>query len=363
MAGPKIKVAIWMDSQIKSWYNIFMQNKKRIISGITPSGSSLHIGNYFGAVKPQLELQANSEYETYYFIADLHALTTVQDKQKLAENILGVVVNYLSLGLDPQKSIFFRQSDVIAHSQLAVVLSNYISYGQMQRMHAFKDKLEKGAEVGSINMGLFNYPILMAADILVYKPHGVPVGEDQCQHVELARDIAENFNKTYDTNLFPLPAPLINKSVGRIVGTDGQRKMSKSLGNTIGIFEDETVIKKQIMSCFTDPTRLKATDPGKVEGNPVFLYHDLINDNKLEVTELKNRYRAGTVGDVEVKERLFDVHQRLFAPMKKRREELLGNLEEVKQILSEGASKASSFADQTLAEVYETIGMKNKLNS
>jgi tryptophanyl-tRNA synthetase len=333
---------------------------KRILSGITPSGSSLHIGNYFGAVKPQIELQNTAQ--TYYFVADLHALTTIQDRETLEKNITGVVLDYLALGLDPEECVFFRQSDVPAHSQLAVVLGNYITYGQMQRMHAFKDKLQKDASTDSINMGLFNYPILMAADILLYKPYGVPVGEDQRQHIELTRDIAENFNKSYSADVFPLPEPLISKEVGKIIGTDGQRKMSKSLGNTIGIFDDEAVIKKQIMSSYTDPNRKKATDPGKVERNPVFMYHDLMNDNAAEVEELKARYRKGEVGDVEVKEKLFAAHQRKFAQARAKRKEFEGDVTLVKKILADGARKAAEFANQTLAEVYKTIGIKNHLN-
>lgn len=336
------------------------KTNKRILSGITPSGNSLHIGNYFGAVKPQLELQHTAE--TYYFMADLHALTTIHDRDVLEKNITGVVLDYLALGLDPDKSVFFRQSDVPAHSQLMVVLGNYISYGQMQRMHAFKDKLQKDVGEESINMGLFNYPILMAADILLYKPYGVPVGEDQRQHVELTRDMAENFNKTYKKEVFPLPEPLISREVGKIVGTDGQRKMSKSLGNTIGIFEDEAVIRKQIMSSFTDPNRKKATDPGTVEGNPVFLYHDLLNDDRAEVEELKSRYRAGKVGDVEVKERLFAAHQRYFAAARAKRKKLEANLDIARDVLAEGARKANQFASTTLLEVYETIGIRNALN-
>jgi tryptophanyl-tRNA synthetase len=337
-----------------------MHMKKRILSGITPSGSQLHIGNYFGAVAPQIALQ--DTHDTYYFVADLHALTTVHDHKVLEQNITGVVLDYLALGLDPAKCVFFRQSDVPEHSQLAVVLANYISYGQMKRMHAFKDKLQTGTSVDSINMGLFNYPILMAADILLYKPYGVPVGEDQRQHIELTRDIAEAFNKSYKTSTFPLPEPLISKEVGRIVGTDGERKMSKSLGNIIGIFEDEKVIEKQIMSSFTDPARLKATDPGKVEGNPIFIYHDLINDEKQEVAELKARYQAGTVGDVEVKQRLVEAHKRTFASARAKRQELAGNMEMVKQILAEGATKARKFAGETLKEIYTTIGEQNGLN-
>lgn len=332
--------------------------KKRILSGIAPSGNSLHIGNYFGAVKPQIDLQNNEEYETYYFVADLHALTTVQNPTILADNIRNVVLDYLALGLVPEKCTFFRQSMVPDHAQLAVVLGNYIGLGQMKRMHAFKDKLQKGADMDAVNMGLFNYPILMAADILLYKPFGVPVGEDQRQHVELTRDIAENFNKTYGQEVFPLPEPLISKDLGKIVGTDGERKMSKSLGNTIGIFEDEAVIRKQIYSCFTDPNRQKATDPGKVEGNPVFIYHDLLNQDKAEVAELKERYRLGQVGDVEVKESLFVAHQKYFASARDRRAGLVAIPEKVTEILAQGASKATKVSNETMDEVFSVTGLR-----
>lgn len=330
---------------------------KRVLSGITPSGNLLHIGNYFGAVKPHIELQDELD-ETFYFIADLHALTTVKNKEVLEKNITNVVLDYLALGLDPKKAIFFRQSDVPSHSELTVILGNYVSYGQMQRMHAFKDKLEKGSEIGSINMGLFNYPILMAADILVYKPDGVPVGEDQRQHVELTRDIAENFNRTYEKEFFPLPVPMIAKNTtAKVVGTDGDRKMSKSLGNIIGIFEEEEVIKKQIMGSYTDPNRLKATDPGKVEGNPVFIYHELLNRNEDEVNELKERYKAGTVGDVEVKQKLITAHADMFGEARKRRIKLERDMDYIKDILAEGARKAAVETNKTIEEVHKLIGL------
>lgn len=339
-----------------------MKKIKRLVSGITPSGSELHIANYFGAVKPLIEFQESVE-EPYYFVADLHALTTIQNRNQLEKNITGVVLDFLALGLDPEKCVFYRQSDVPENSQLAIVLANYISFGQMKRMHAFKDKLEKGASQDSINMGLFNYPILMAADILAYKADGVPVGEDQRQHVELTRDIADNFNRTYKQEIFPLPEPIISKETGKIVGTDGERKMSKSLGNIIGIFEESEVIKKQIMGCFTDPKRLKATDLGTVEGNPVFVYHDLINDNKEEIEDLKRRYREGKVGDVEVKEKLLAAHQRLFGPMREKRKELVANMDQVREILRTGAEKARRVAEKNLREVYQVIGENNQLNS
>lgn len=335
-------------------------SKQRILSGITPSGSNLHIGNYFGAVKPQIELQDGGA-ETLYFIADLHALTTVQDKTQLEKNIYQVVLDYLALGLDPAKTIFFRQSMVPAHSQLAVILANYISYGQMQRMHAFKDKLQKDVSTDSINMGLFNYPILMAADILVYRPSGVPVGEDQRQHIELTRDIAENFNKTYSQEVLPLPEALISKAQGKIVGTDGQRKMSKSLGNVIGIFDQPEHIKQQIMSCYTDPNRKKATDPGQVEGNPVFMFHDLLNEDQAEVADLKARYTQGKVGDVEVKQKLLAAHQRYFAQPRQRRAELADDPTQVQKILDQGAARAAELADQTLQVVLDQIGLTTQI--
>ncbi len=335
---------------------------KRVLSGITPSGGFLHIGNYFGAVKPHIELQ-NSAAETFYFVSDLHALTTVQNKLQLEENIRNIVLDYLALGLDPEKCVFFRQSDVPAHSELAIILANFVSFAHMQRMHAYKDKLNKESGLDSINMGLFNYPILMAADILAYRPDAVPVGEDQRQHVELTRDIAENFNKVYQQDFFNLPEPLISKATGKLVGTDGNRKMSKSIGNIISIFSEDDVIKKQIMGCFTDPTRIKPTDPGHIEGNPVFVYHDLLNNNVGEVSDLKERYRKGLVGDVEVKQKLISSHNNYFSEAKARRAKLSADDSLVKDILATGANKAAVVANDTLATIREIIGINNKYSA
>lgn len=338
-----------------------LNSAPRVVSGITPSGSSLHIGNYFGAIQPQLALQET--HEAFYFVADLHALTTVHDPIQMEQNILGVVLDYLALGVDPERSVFFRQSDAPDHSRLAVILANFVSYGQMQRMHAFKDKLQKETAVESINMGLFNYPILMAADILAYQPMGVPVGEDQRQHVELTRDIAENLNRACQSEVLRLPEALISREVGRVIGTDGQRKMSKSLGNIVGIFDDPTVIERQIMSSYTDPNRKRATDPGQVEGNTVFLYHDLINDDPAEVAELKRRYTSGTVGDVEVKQRLVAAHQRKFAAARQRRAELASDLNQVRAILASGASRAAAVSHHTLDQVTRALGLTNSLTT
>ncbi len=340
-------------------------DKKKIevvVSGITPSGNKLHIGNYFGAIQPHLLLQ-NEVEEAYYFVADLHALTTVQNREQLEKNIRNVILDYLALGLDPDRITFFRQSEVPAHSELAIILSNLISYGQMKRMHAFKDKLQSSESAETINMGLFNYPVLMAADILIYRPEGIPVGEDQRQHIELARDIALNFNHQYGQECLKVPEALINrnKSVAKVVGTDGRRKMSKSLGNVIGIFDEESIIRKQIMSCYTDPSRIKATDPGKVEGNPVFLYHDLLNEDREEVEDLKSRYTVGEVGDVEVKEKLLIAHTKFFSKAKEYRKELENNPEKIKTILQNGRDKANIVAMKNLEEIKLKIGLTKNL--
>lgn len=330
---------------------------KRVLSGIKPSGSNLHIGNYFGAVKPHIRLQDEVE-EAYYFVADLHALTTVQEGERLKSNIRSIVLDYLALGLDSEKCVFFKQSDVVEHTQLAVVLGNFVSLGRMKRMHAYKDVVEKGAKQESINMGLFNYPILMAADILIYKPDGVPVGDDQRQHVEVTRDIAKRFNHVYESEVFVIPEVMVQKKSKRVVGTDGENKMSKSRGNIIEIFADKDKIKEQIMGCFTDPNRKHADDPGEVKGNPVFVYHDLINDDKQEVEELKERYKKGKVGDVEVKKRLVAAHQRLFGEARRKRQQL-DSSGKVEEVLKKGAVKASKVARETIKEVYEAIGVRN----
>ena len=331
---------------------------KRVLSGIKPTGSSLHIANYFGAVKPHIKLQDEAD-EAFYFIADLHALTTVQDKERLEENIRSVTLDYLALGLDPDKCVFFRQSDIAEHGQLAVILANYVSLGRMKRMHAYKDIVEEGVEQESINMGLFNYPILMAADILLYKPDGVPVGDDQRQHVEVTRDIARRFNHVYGKEVFPVVELMVEKKAQRIIGTDGKNKMSKSKDNIIEIFADEEKIREQIMGSYTDPNRKKASDPGTVEGNPVFVYHDLINDDKEEVEDLKERYKEGKVGDVEVKEKLVAAHKRLFESARERKKEL-EKFGDVDEVLKKGSARAEKIAKKTLSEVYETIGVNLK---
>lgn len=336
-----------------------MKNKYSILTGITPSGSGeVHIGNYFGAVKPFLEMAEKAD-KVYFFIADLHALTTVQNREELQKNVENIILSYLSFGFDQKKVIFYRQSDIGLHPELQTILNNVTPIGLIKRCHAYKDKLEKGYDPSDINMGLFSYPILMAADILLYEPDYVPVGEDQKQHIEVTRDISEYFNNTYGET-FKLPEAYIKKQGARIVGTDGKRKMSKSLGNVISVFEDEETVKKQIMGTFTDPKRIHPTDPGRVKGNPVFIYHDLLNDNKEEVRDLKDRYKKGEVGDVEVKEKLFKAHLRKFSEVRKRYQSLKENPEKIKEVLKQSTAVVKKEAEEKIKEVRDKIGLINK---
>jgi tryptophanyl-tRNA synthetase len=331
---------------------------KRILSGITPSGDgSLHIGNYLGMVRQSIEFAKS--YECFLFIADLHALTTVQDKETLEKNTETLILNELALLGDLTNITFFRQSDVPFHTELQSILNNVTPLGLIRRAHAYKDKLQKNIMEDEVNMGLFSYPILMAADILIYKPDFVPVGRDQKQHVEIARDIAQRFNKTFNKSVFPIPDPYIPEEVAVILGTDGKRKMSKSLGNIISIFEDEKVIKKQVMSTYTDPTRIHADSPGHIEGNMVFAYLDFFGE-KSKVCELKKLYTEGKIPDVEVKNYLLFSLQSFFKPARERYQELKSNPEKVKKILQEGAEKAGKIASQTMKEIRETIGLVNK---
>lgn len=337
---------------------VYNRDMKRILSGITPSGEgSLHIGNYLGAVRQFIDLAR--ENECFLMVADMHALTTVQDKKNLQRNVETLVLNELALLGDLSNIVFFRQSDVPMHTELQSILNNITPLGLLKRAHAYKDKLAKDVMEGDINLGLFNYPILMAADILMYKPDLVPVGRDQKQHIEITRDIAGQFNKAYKKDVFKLPEPYIPDEVAVILGTDGQRKMSKSLGNIIGIFEDEATILKQVMGVYTDPTRAHATDPGHIEGNMVFAYLDFFGEVGV-VEELKKRYRAGKVSDVEVKEYLFESLMKTFANARVRYQKLKDNPKEVKEILEEGASKARAVSISTMSEVRDVIGITNQ---
>ncbi|MFH0750178.1 MAG: tryptophan--tRNA ligase [Candidatus Gottesmanbacteria bacterium] len=337
---------------------------KRILSGITPSGDgTLHIGNYLGAVKQFIDMARTNE--CFLFVADLHALTTIQNKTQLQNNVESLILNELALlkgFLTPEefdRLVFFRQSDMKGlHPELQTIINNVTPLGLLKRAHAYKDKLQKETFEDDINVGLFSYPILMAADILMYKPDLVPVGKDQKQHVEIARDIAERFNRVYKKQMFKLPDPFIPDDVATIMGTDGKRKMSKSLGNIISIFESEEIIKKQVMSTYTDPTRAHATDKGHVEGNVVFVYLNFFGE-KDKVDQLKQAYTNGQIADIEVKQYLYESLLKYFASARKQYEALKQNPQIVKDILARGAERAQTVAGETMKEVKNTIGLMN----
>lgn len=338
---------------------------KRFLSGITPSGDgSLHIGNYLGAVKQFIELSNPSKgsgqdpYECFLMFADLHALTTIHDRSVLQKNTETLILNELALVGDLPNVYFFRQSDVVEHTQLQTILNNVTPVGLLKRAHAYKDKLSKDVNEEDLNMGLFSYPVLMAADILLYQSDLVPVGRDQKQHIEITRDIAGRFNNTYKKAVFKLPEAHIPESVAVVLGTDGKRKMSKSLGNIISIFEEGEVIRKQVMSTYTDPARIHATDPGHIEGNMVFTYLDFFGDRE-EVGNYKEKYKQGKVSDVEVKEYLLKVLLEYFAEARKRYKEYKGNREKVKEILMKGTLRVRGEAEKTMTLVRETVGIVN----
>lgn len=323
---------------------------KRILSGIQSSGTP-HLGNYLGAMKKHVEMQKT--HECFIFIADLHALTTVRNPEKMRTATLELAIDYLALGLDPNKATFYRQSDIPEHTELAWILSCITPMGLMERAHAFKDATAKGMKDSTV--GLFTYPVLMAADILLYQPDLIPVGKDQKQHVEITQDIAEKFNSTFG-EVFKRPEPLIPEETSYIIGTDGEHKMSKSYGNVIEFFADETTLKKQVMGIKTDSTPLE--DPKNPKSDAVFkLYTHFASTTELKALEQK--YLAGGFGYGDAKKLLLEKLLDYFAPFRKKRIELTKNLGYVNDVLKEGAKKARKVAGQTLAEVRKKTGLSS----
>jgi len=318
----------------------------RVLSGIQPSGR-LHIGNFFGAMRQQLQFQA--ENECFYFIADFHALTSNPSPAEIARSTLDVATDYLALGLDPEKTVFWRQSDVPEVTELTWLLSCITPMGLLQRCVSFKDKVAQGI---SPNHGLFAYPVLQAADILIYKSDLVPVGADQKQHIEVTRDIAARFNKAYGP-IFTLPNEQILDEVAVVPGTDG-RKMSKSYGNTIEIFESEKSIRTKIMRIVTDSTPIEEPkDPDKCN---VFALLKLVASPD-ELTKWENRYRSGGTGYGEAKKRLSELIIDYFKPFRQKRAELENNIDYVKQVLADGASRARKIAVETLGQARRAVGL------
>lgn len=318
----------------------------RILSGIQPSGT-LHLGNYFGMMKPSIELQHRGE--AFYFIADLHALTTVRDAGDLSENIRSVAIDFLACGLDPRKACFFRQSQVPAVTELAWILSTLTPMGLLERCHSYKDKLGRGV---APSHGLFAYPVLMAADILIYDSDVVPVGKDQKQHIEIARDLVIKFNETYGPTL-KLPEPSIRNEAAVVPGLDGE-KMSKSYGNTIGLFEEESALRKKIMSLKTDSTPVEA--PKAIENSTILALYKLVAD-PADYAQMENDFRVGGTGYGEFKKNLFAALWDYLAPMRARRKEILTVPGYVEMVLRDGREKANRVAEEVMSRVRSATGL------
>ena len=318
----------------------------RILSGIQPSGV-LHIGNYFGMMRPGIALQA--EGEAFYFIADYHALTSLRDPKALRENSRRVALDFLACGLDPERAALFRQSDVPEVTELAWILATVAPMGLLERAHSYKDKVARGMTASA---GLFNYPVLMAADILIYDSDIVPVGKDQKQHIEITRDLAVKMNETFG-EIFKLPEPRIQAATEVVPGIDGQ-KMSKSYGNNIDIFGDEKETRKRVMSIVTDSTPVEAPkDPAR--STIVQLYSLFASKN--EVEGMQERFRKGGTGYGDFKKELFEKLWEYFGPMRKRREELLADKLYVDEVLVRGARRANEVADDVMTRVRAAVGL------
>ena len=326
--------------------------KKRILTGIRPTGA-LHLGHYVGALENWVRLQ--DEYDCFFLIADYQALGDhLDDIEGIRRSVLEVGMDWLSVGLDPERSTFVVQSYVPEHAELSMLLSMLTPLGMLERNPTLKAEREQ-VEAKGLSVGFYTYPVSQVADILLPKANLVPVGEDQLPHIEMTREVARKFNGRYG-EVFPEPASLVGR-VARLPGTDGQAKMSKSLGNVIYLSDDEDTVNRKVGSMYTDPTRIHATDPGHVEGNPVFDYHDAFNEDKAEVEELKERYRAGKVGDVEVKQRLARALNAFLAPIRERRAYYQERSETAREALVEGSRRAKKVAEATMAEVRERMGI------
>ncbi len=318
----------------------------RILSGIQPSGG-LHIGNYFGAMRQHLQFQA--EHDCFYFIADYHALTSNPTPADVTRRALDVTMDYLALGLDTEKTVFWRQSDVPEVTELTWLLSCVTPMGLLQRCTSYKEKVAQGI---SPNHGLFAYPVLQAADILIFKSDLVPVGADQKQHIEVTRDIAVRFNNAYG-EIFTVPAEHIIESVAVVPGTDGQ-KMSKSYGNTIEIFESQESVRKKVMRIVTDSTPVE--EPKDPDRCSVFALLKLVASAD-ELAEWEKRYRSGGMGYSEAKKRLGELLIDYFKPFTQKRTELESNIDYVRKVLADGAERAKAVAAKTLAEARKAVGL------
>ena len=328
-----------------------MSERKRILTGIRPTGA-LHLGHYAGALENWVRLQR--EYDCHFLIADYQVSDYADDLARVRESVWEVALDWLAVGLDPEESCFVIESLVPEHAELTTWLSWFLPLGMLQRNPTLKAEM---ADFGkkSVPVAFFTYPVMQVANILMPRAHLVPVGEDQLPHIEMTRELARRFNRQF-REVFPEPEGLVGR-VPRLVGLDGQAKMSKSLKNTIELRDDADTVAKKVRGMFTDPTRLRATDPGHVEGNPVFMYHDAFNPDVDEVNDLKERYVVGKVGDVEVKQKLTAALNNLLDPFRERRAYYETHLGEVRDALESGTSRAREAAQETMALVREAMAI------
>jgi len=330
--------------------------KKRILTGDRPTGK-LHLGHYVGSLANRVRLQ--DTYDCLFIIADLHTLTTRPDKESIAglgDNIHNVVLDYLAAGIDPARSTIYLQSAVPAVYEMNLFFEMLITVPRLQRVPSIKEM----AQAANLNeetlpFGLLGYPVLQAADILMPRAHLVPVGKDNEAHVEVTREIARRFNYLYG-EVFPVPEVLVSE-VPSLVGTDGQAKMSKSLDNAIYLSDDAATVRRKVFGMYTDPNRIRADIPGRVEGNPVFIYHDIFNPNKAQVEEFKARYQEGRIGDVEVKEALAQALNAFLEPMRERRARFEAETGLVERVIYEGTQRATREAEETLLLMKKAMGL------
>lgn len=326
------------------------KTRKRILTGDRPTGER-HLGHYVGSLQNRVRLQ--DEYETFLLVADYHMLTTrLEGLDQIEHNVRETVLGNLAVGIDPERTTIYLQSHIPEVTELFLYFAMLVSVPRAQRIPTLKEQM-RDLSIAQPSYGLFGYPILQAADILMVKGDLVPVGRDQQSHIELTREIARDFNQKFGP-VFPVPDALI-PDVGVLPGTDGRLKMGNSLGNAIDLFDDAETVERKVMAMYTDPTRIRATDPGHVEGNPVFVYHDFFNADRAEVDDLKERYRAGKVGDVEVKRRLARALNAFLDPIRERRRELLQRPRAVEEVLDAGRERARAEARRTLHQVREAM--------
>ncbi|MEN8098719.1 MAG: tryptophan--tRNA ligase [Chloroflexota bacterium] len=338
-----------------------MTEKPRILTGDRPTGK-MHLGHYGGSLANRVALQ--DQYDCYFIVADLHMLTTKPDKNsifQLRENIHEMVLDYLAAGIDPNRSTIFLQSAVHAVYEMNLFFEMLVTLPRLSRVPSIKD-MARAARLDEEAMpfGLVGYPVLQAADILMPRAHLVPVGKDQESHIEITREIARRFNRMYD-DVFPVPKALIGE-VPNLVGTDGQAKMSKSLDNAIYLSDDAQTVARKVRRMYTDPNRVHADVPGTVEGNPVFIYQDVFNPDKEEVAKLKERYRQGKVGDVEVKESLTKALNDFLDPLREKRERFATDPGLVEEVLYDGTQKMDKVANETLMLMKKAMGMTGVWN-